>query len=284
MLDIYICTFIGATVFFAQPDALKSSLSETLVEVKPTIFFSVPRIWEKFQENIEKHVKKQSQLKQSIFKWAINVGNLYTMSKFNGSIHKTFSFWLANLLVLHKIRKLMGFSNCKLFLSGAAPISFKTLTFFAGIGVPLCEVFGMSESTGPHILGHAECNSVGSVGFVKNKFNKTKILSPDENMIGEIAMFGRHIFMGYLNQEESTRETIDADGYLLSGDLGKIENNGFLRVTGRIKELIITAGGENISSIPIEDRIKNELSFISNCMLIGDNQKFLTVLLTLKVK
>ena len=141
----------------------------------------------------------------------------------------------------------------------------------------------MSESCGPHVIGLPYCNCIGSVGFCKSKFNKTKILSPDETMSGEIALYGRHVFMGYLNHEEKTKEVIDTNGYLLTGDVGKIDTDCFLHITGRIKELIITAGGENIAPVSIEDAIKNELKFVSNCMLIGDKRKFLSVLITLKV-
>jgi long-chain-fatty-acid--CoA ligase ACSBG len=125
---------------------------------------------------------------------------------------------------------------------------------------------------------------MGSVGYCKNSFNLTKIKNPDENGNGEIAYFGRNVFMGYLNCEEKTKEIFDNDDWLLSGDLGKIENE-YLYVTGRIKELIITAGGKNVSPVQIEEKIlAQQPELISNCMVVGDQKSYLTVLITLKSK
>jgi long-chain-fatty-acid--CoA ligase ACSBG len=125
---------------------------------------------------------------------------------------------------------------------------------------------------------------MGSVGYCKNSFNLTKIKNPDENGNGEIAYFGRNVFMGYLNCEGKTKEIFDNDDWLLSGDLGKIEND-YLYVTGRIKELIITAGGKNVSPVQIEEKIlAQQPELISNCMVVGDQKSYLIVLITFKSK
>jgi long-chain-fatty-acid--CoA ligase ACSBG len=127
------------------------------------------------------------------------------------------------------------------------------------------------------------CFRIGSVG---REFPgvSTVINNPDEDGNGEILMDGRHVFMGYLNMDDVTQETIDEKGRLHSGDIGRIDEDGFMYVTGRIKELIITAGGENVPPVPIEDRLKAELPAVSNCMLIGDKRKFLSLLITLKTE
>ncbi|GCB72622.1 hypothetical protein scyTo_0006387 [Scyliorhinus torazame] len=139
----------------------------------------------------------------------------------------------------------------------------------------------MSESTGPHTVSQKDFFRMTSCGKTMDGC-KTKIDKPDELGSGEICFWGRNIFMGYLNMGEQTREAIDKAGWLHSGDLGKFDEDDFLYITGRIKELIITAGGENIAPVPIEDSVKSKLPIISNAMLIGDKRKFLSVLLTLK--
>jgi len=142
----------------------------------------------------------------------------------------------------------------------------------------------MSETTGPHGVGLSWANRVTSVGPI-DQFNRSKIVNKGEDDSGELCIYGRHVFMGYLNSREKTEETFDADGWLHTGDIGKIDSDGYLYITGRLKELIITAGGENVAPIPIEDRVKSELSdIVSNCMLVGDKKKYLVMLVTLKSK
>jgi long-chain-fatty-acid--CoA ligase ACSBG len=144
----------------------------------------------------------------------------------------------------------------------------------------------MSETTGPHSSGTSNLNRIGSIGFVRN-VNKSKIRKTENDVdssSGELMIFGRHVFMGYLNDEKKTKETFDENGFLHTGDMAKIEDN-FLFITGRIKELIITAGGENIPPVPIEDNLKAELPrLVSNSMVVGDKRKYLTILVTLKVR
>ena len=141
----------------------------------------------------------------------------------------------------------------------------------------------MSENTGPHTINRPDAGywRSGSVGRPVEGM-EVKIGSPDENGEGEILMRGRDVFMGYLGMEDKTVETIDDDRWLHSGDIGKLDKDGFLYVTGRIKELIITAGGENIPPVPIENAIKASVPFLSNVMVVGDKRKYLTCLVTLK--
>lgn len=140
----------------------------------------------------------------------------------------------------------------------------------------------MSETTGPHCVGTGFKNKTCSVGPV-TPCNKSKLGEKDADGSGELLINGRHVFMGYLNDEKKTKEGFDSDGFIRTGDIAKIEK-GYIYITGRLKELIITAGGENIAPVPIEDNIKIELTnLISNCMLVGDKKKYLVILVTLKV-
>lgn len=284
-VDIFAMISMGSTVYFAQPDALKGSLANTLKEAKPTFFFAVPRVWEKMQDSIEKVVKGLTGLKADLFKWSRKMAVNHVKEGFENQAKRLdFPFCLAKNVVLKKVLKEIGLEHCRNFYSGAAPITRDTLEFFFSLGIPLCEVYGMSETTGPHIMGLHSENKVTSIGFIRG-FNQSKIVKTETDVdagSGELRIFGRHVFMGYLNDEKKTKESFDENGWLQTGDMAKIED-GFLYINGRFKELIITAGGENIPPIPIEDNLKSELpDLISNSMVIGDKRKFLTILVTLK--
>lgn len=282
MIDIHIPIMFAGAVYFAQPDALKGSLGETLREVRPTAFFGVPRVWEKMQEKMVEAGKKSSSLRRKIAAWARDIGLRGNLSKMNGGALPA-GWGIANAMVFKKVRGILGFDRCKFMLTGAAPITRDTLDFFMSLNMPLMELYGMSESSGPHSVSFPWRYRTGSVG-PEMLDATTKLADVDKDGNGEICMGGRHVFMGYLNMEEKTIETMDDEGWLHSGDVGKKDKDGFLYITGRIKELIITAGGENLAPVPIEDIIKEELPCVANAMLIGDKRKFLSVLITIKTE
>lgn len=284
MVDIWVCMKVGGLTHFAQPDALKGSLVTTLKEVRPTAFMAVPRVWEKMQEKMKAIGAKSSAVRRKVAAWAKGVGlqtNLDRMNQTSAVRRPTFSYHIAKKLVFKKVRAALGLERCTKCFTGAAPITKDTLEFFLSLNIPLFELFGMSESSGPHTISVPEAFRLTSCGREMSGC-KTKLLNPDDEGNGEICLWGRHVFMGYLNMPEKTEEALDALGWLKSGDLGKHDNNGFLFITGRIKELIITAGGENIPPVPIEDAVKEHVPLISNAMLIGDKRKFLSMLLTIK--
>jgi long-chain-fatty-acid--CoA ligase ACSBG len=164
-----------------------------------------------------------------------------------------------------------------------APMSVETKKYFLSLDIPILEAFGMSESTGGHCMGTVHDPTFESIGR-NAPGTQTRIDSPDEKGHGEICLRGRHVFMGYVGEMEKTMEAIDDEGWLHTGDIGYIDNDGYIFITGRIKEIIITAGGENIPPVHIENLVKAECSAISNAMLIGDKKKFLSMLLTLKTE
>ncbi|XP_063598526.1 long-chain-fatty-acid--CoA ligase ACSBG2-like isoform X2 [Penaeus indicus] len=281
MADLYITMYAGATCYFAQPDALKGSLGQTLKEVRPTRFLGVPRVWEKIYEKMMEVGRKTTGVKKSIATWAKSVGLETSMRKQQQDFSKSWGYSIANAVVFKKIKGVLGLDRCDLHLSGAAPISPDIVRYFHSLDIPLTEIYGMSESSGPHTIGLEKAFKMGSCGrTVPGCY--TKLDNPDADGNGEVCMGGRHVSMGYLRMEEKTHEAIDDEGWLHSGDIGKLDSDGFLYITGRIKELIITAGGENIAPVIIEDNLKAELPSLSNSMLIGDKRKFLSVLLTLK--
>jgi long-chain-fatty-acid--CoA ligase ACSBG len=281
IVDIHGPLMLGCTIHFAQPDALKGSLSVTLKEVRPTAFLAVPRVWEKIQEKMREVGRNSSGLKLAIASWAKAVGLEGAYAKQNRR-STPWGWWVASKVVFKPVSNALGFDRCRFAVSSAAPISRDTLEYFFSLNIPVLEVYGMSECTGPETANLTDAFKIGSAGRPLPG-TELKIDKPDSEGNGEICWRGRNVFMGYMKNDAATAETVDEEGYLHSGDIGKIDEDGFLWITGRIKELIITAGGENIPPVLIEDELKNELgSVIANVMVIGDRRKFLSCLFTIR--
>lgn len=259
----------GACTFFAESI---EALGDNLKEVRPTVFLAVPRVWEKIQAKMQATAAGNSGLKKKIAAWARGVGlkGGYAMQD-----DKPLPlFWgLANKLVFSKVRDALGLDQARICVTSAAPISKSTLEFFLSLGIPIMEVYGMSECTGPASTSMPDRYRTGWVG---QKLSGTELKIAED---GEICMRGRHVFKGYFKNETATSEAIDDDGWLHSGDIGKIEG-GFLKITDRKKDLIITAGGENIAPQVIEGKLKG-ISVVSQAVVVGDRRKHLSALLTI---
>jgi len=220
---------------------------------------------------------------------------LSTACKQAGLDHHTkrkdgFMYTVGQKVIYKKVREALGLDKCRTFFSAAAPISKETLEYFLSLDIVVSQLFGMSETTGPHTV-NMDPTSFGEASKVPRIMSvgptmpgvKTKLHNINSDGDGEICMWGRNIMMGYLNREDKTIEDLDEEGWMHSGDLASIDNDGYVYITGRLKELLITAGGENVAPVPIEDCIKRELPAISNVVLIGDRQKYLSAFLTFKV-
>ncbi|XP_031199961.1 long-chain-fatty-acid--CoA ligase ACSBG1 isoform X2 [Mastomys coucha] len=270
----------GAQVCFADPDALKGTLVNTLREVEPTSHMGVPRVWEKIMERIQEVAAQSGFLRRKMLLWAMSVTLEQNLTCPSDDL-KPFTSRLADYLVLARVRQALGFAKCQKNFYGAAPMTAETQRFFLGLNIRLYAGYGLSESTGPHFMSSPYNYRLYSSGRVVPGC-RVKLVNQDADGIGEICLWGRTIFMGYLNMEDKTCEAIDSEGWLHTGDMGRLDADGFLYITGRLKELIITAGGENVPPVPIEEAVKMELPIISSAMLIGDQRKFLSMLLTLK--
>lgn len=279
IIDMYVATTAAATIFFADKDALKGSLVKTLQEAKPTKFIGVPRVWEKIQEKMLSIGAQSGFLKKSIANWAKAQALEHNLKKMKGEHSSSWGYSIASNLILSKVKQALGLDRCNIFVSAAAPISMDVKKYFLSLDIPIMDAFGMSESSGAHCLAIPSCFNLTSVGQTILGC-KTKVVNAEDGQ-GEICMYGRHVFMGYLNEPEKTNETMDSDGWLHSGDLGKIDENNFVYITGRLKELLITAGGENVPPVPIEHIVQKELQNIGYAMVIGDKKKFLSLLITL---
>ncbi|KAK6624750.1 hypothetical protein RUM44_011610 [Polyplax serrata] len=283
VVDI-LCQLVGqVSIYFANKDALKGGLIKTLLEVKPTRFLGVPRIWEKIAEKMKMVGAEAGFIKRHIAAWAKSQGLHRNLDLMKGVDSPSLGYLVAKPLIFAKIKSKLGFDECKTFWSGAAPLATDIKLYFASLDIPIMEGFGMSESTGPHTVNIPNSFRFDSAG-VTIPGAETKIHNPDDDQQGEICLFGRNVFMGYLGDEKQTNEAIDENGWLHSGDIGKIDKEGFLYITGRIKELLITAGGENISPVLIEQNVKAELPFLGQAVVICDKKKFLSMLVTLSAE
>ena len=228
----------------------------------------MPRVWEKFEERLKEIASTKPGFVQSISGWAKSYGTANTVAKMNHT-DPPFMYSVANFLILNRIKQQLGLDQTLGFFFGAAPLKKSSVDYFASLDMVLFNLYGMSETTGAFTIQTFSKFSFTAAGFCMDGCDLL-IANPDENGEGEICMRGRNIMMGYLKNEKATAETIDAQGYCHSGDRGKIDADGFLRITGRIKELIITAGGENVAPVPIEDNFKLECPACSNIMMIGE--------------
>lgn len=248
-------------------------LGDNLKEIRPTMFLGVPRVWEKIQAKMMAMGAKNTGLKKKISAWARQQGLAGGYADQRGE-GRPFLFGLADKIVFSKVREALGLDQCRICVTSAAPISKSTLEFFLSLGIPIMEVYGMSECTGPATISLPNKYKTGSVGKI---MDGTEIkIAPD----GEICMRGPHVFKGYYKNEAATAETIDDEGWLHSGDIGEFDADGFLKITDRKKDLLITAGGENIAPQVLEGRLK-AIPAVSQAVVIGDRQKFLAALLTL---
>ncbi|XP_011062482.1 PREDICTED: very long-chain-fatty-acid--CoA ligase bubblegum-like isoform X1 [Acromyrmex echinatior] len=281
LIDVIANIMLATTVCFADSGALKGTLLNTLLVAQPTIFLGVPRVWEKIYEKMQEKAKNNGVIKTWIAKWAKAQGLHYYTNKINGIDYKHWGYVFAKWLVFDKVKTALGLNKCHMFITAAAPLNIDIKKYFLSLDVSILDVYGMSESTGPHTITDCKEYNLHSVGRPMSGVY-TKLDNIDEHGEGEVCMSGRHIFMGYLNAPEKTEEAKDKNGWLHSGDLGKFDSKGNLFITGRIKELIITSGGENVAPYNIEQSILSELPYLSNVMAVGDKRKYLTVLVTLK--
>ncbi len=275
MFTVHTSIASGYQVYFARYSP-QDYLNADLKEVKPTLVFGVPRIWEKFRDGVQANMAHATGAKAKIAHWAVGVGEkaaVYTnQGKEPPGLLKT-QFNLADKLVFSKVKEGLGLERAKFCITAAAPISPDIITFFISVNLPLFELYGQSEDCGPTTTNLPGANKVGTVGTV---LPGTKV-ELDED--GEIKVQGPHVFLGYYKEPAATEETL-YDGWLHSGDLGQFDEDGYLTIVGRKKEIIITSGGKNIAPKNIEAALKN-IPMISQAVVIGEQRRYITALLTL---
>jgi long-chain acyl-CoA synthetase len=266
------CT-TGLSVFFSES---MDRVADNLKEVQPTVFFGVPRIWEKFQAGIEGKLSEASGIKAGLLAWARRVGaKVNSARNRQADIDDTLAiqYALARRLVFDKLKGALGLARCRLFVSGAAPVTRELLGFFASLDIVVQEVYGQSEDCGATTFNARGRTRFGTVG---QPVPGVEVTIADDR---EIVVKGANVFLGYFKDDDATREAL-IDGWLHSGDLGEFDADGFLSITGRKKDIIITSGGKNITPKNIEEALKAH-ELVAEAVVIGDRRKYLTALVTL---
>ncbi len=261
----------GATVNFAESI---DTVPENIREVAPALFFAVPRIWEKFYSAVALRMREATALGRLAYRWAIGVGMRMAERRIAGGrpgAGLRLLYRAADFLVLDNIRRSMGLHRTRGAATGAAPIAPELIKWYMALGIDMREVYGQTENCGLATAMPADRIKLGTVGVARPD---TQVrISPQ----GEILLKGPHVFLGYLNQPEKTAETV-VDGWLHTGDVGHMDDDGFVTITDRMKDLIITAGGKNITPSEIENQLKFS-PYIADAVVIGEARRFLSCLI-----
>ncbi len=269
----YFALYTGSKLNFVEnPD----TVPENVREIAPTVATAVPRVWEKFYSAVTIAVNEATPLQRWAYAAALAVGRQVAEKVLAGEPVPAALKWrfrAARWLVLDNVRKMIGLDRARFCVTGAAPISPDLVKWYLAIGVPMLEVWGMTETAGLSTWTPGGRIRPGCIG-VAAPWNEVKI-APDT---GEILVRGPNVFMGYLNLPEKTAETIDAEGWLHTGDVGSVDAEGYFRITDRMKDIIITAGGKNITPSEFENELKFS-PYITDAVVIGDRRAYLTVLI-----
>jgi len=260
----------GAVANFAESI---ETVPENVREVAPTHFFAVPRIWERFYSQIAIRMQEATFIGRVAYAWALRIGLKVAERRLEGrrvSPALALMFAIADFFVLDNIKRAMGMHRIRYAGTGAAPIAPDLIKWYRALGVDMREVYGQTENCGL-ATAMPEHIKLGTVGVVAPRTELK--MSPE----GEILLRGPHIFMGYYNQPEKTAETL-RDGWLHTGDVGFLDNEGYLKITDRMKDIIITAGGKNITPSEIENQLKFS-PYVSDAVVIGDRRKYLACVL-----
>jgi long-chain acyl-CoA synthetase len=273
MLSLHAPLMLGGQVYFA--DSLES-VPQNLREVRPTFFFGVPRVWEKFKAKAEEGMRSQPAVRQKVLSWARGVATEYhtlTLRHEKVPLALEAQYQLARRLVFTPLHTRIGFEQAEFFSVGAAPVSREVLDFFASIDIVIREVWGMSELSGPATLNITEATRLGSVG---RPLVGVEVRIAED---GEILVRGGLVCMGYYKEPGATAELLEG-GWLHTGDVGHLDGEGYAHITGRKKEIIVTSGGKKTPPATLEGLLKG-VEPVSQAVVIGDRRHYLVALLTL---
>jgi len=274
----YFAVYTGSILNFVENP---ETVPENVREIAPTVCTAVPRIWEKFYSGVVIAIRESGRVQQAAYAWSIGVGGRVADRVLAGQpvgAALKWQFALARRLALDNVRKLIGIHRARFLVTGAAPISPDLVRWYLALGVPMVEVWGMTESCGASTYTPATRIKPGMIGPAC-PYNEVKL----DPATGELLIRGRNVFMGYLNQPQKTAETIDADGWLHTGDVGMQDGDGYFRITDRMKDIIITAGGKNITPSELENELKFS-PYITDAVVVGDRRAYLTAIVMIDLE
>jgi long-chain acyl-CoA synthetase len=249
-------------------------VGDLVATIKPTVFASVPRIYEKVYDKVMDKVNNAPPIRRALFNWALGVGRKTYPQQLAGKAPGGFSYGLANKLVMSKVREALG-GRLRFCVSGGAPLPLFTNEFFHSIGIRILEGYGLTE-TSPVISVNGFAGGKTRLGTVGQAISNVEAKIAED---GELCVKGPSVMKGYWNLPDKTAEVFDAEGFFLTGDIAEIDGDGFIRITDRKKDLIVTAGGKNIAPQPIEAELKRS-GLVDNAVIIGDRRPYLVVLLS----
>ncbi|WP_429911919.1 AMP-dependent synthetase/ligase [Glycocaulis sp.] len=264
----------GGTLWFARS---METLAEDLKACRPTIFFGVPRVWEKMAETIQGRLAEATGPKAKLAKWAMDTAREVNLAQVdNKSVSPLLKAQkaIADKLVLSKVKDALGLDKSRMLISGAAPISTEVLRFFAGLDLVIYEGYGQSETSAPSSFNGPGAARLGSVGRLVPGM-QARVTEE-----GELLVKGPNIFKGYMKNNDATADSFTSDGWMRTGDVVNIDDDGFIFITGRIKDIIITAGGKNITPANLETDLMN-IPLVEHAVVVGDAKPYLAALLTL---
>jgi len=261
----------AATVFYAEN---MEKLTENILDVRPTVMLSVPRLYEKMYARILDNVNASSNFKKKLFWWSIDVGRIivdYRMNNEKAPFFLSFKYNLAKKLVFNKIKMKIG-GRLRYFISGGAPLSQEIAEFFAAADVVILEGYGLTETSPVLTANTMEYLRFGTVG--KPLDNVQVKIAFD----GEILVKGPNIMMGYFNSPDATKEVLDDEGWFSTGDIGELDDDGYLKITDRKKNILVTSGGKNVAPAPMECAIVNSM-YVEQAVVLGDKKNFISALI-----
>ena len=264
----------GSILHFARS---MEQLGEDLQTVRPAVFFGVPRVWEKMHETLRARIGEATGARAKIIAWAMKTAGAYNEAVIEGrkpGAFLSFQKRLADTLALNKVKAALGLGEARMLISGAAPISPDVLRFFASLDLIVYEGYGQSETSAPTAFSRPGGVRFGSVGRM------IEGMQARVSEEGELQVKGPNVFVGYMKNNEATANTFTQDGWMKTGDIVRIDEDGFVFITGRIKDIIITSGGKNITPANIETDLMNG-ALVEHAVVVGDARPYLTALLTL---
>ncbi len=262
---------VGFATTFSRGTA---QIREDLGAVRPTFMAAVPRVFEKFHAAVQAGLKQGSGLKQSLAGWAVRAGMAHAAALRAGKPAGGLGHWLADKLVLSKLRARLGLDRCRFLISGGAPLSAEIAEFFHAAGLLILEGWGLTETTSGIFVNRMDHYRFGTVGPATDLV-ESKIADD-----GEILVRGAPVFRQYYNNPADTAQAVEPDGWFHTGDIGHLED-GFLRITDRKKDLIVTAGGKKVAPQPIESALKATSSLVAQVLFYGDKRPYCVALVTL---